>query len=454
VLDYGCGRGNDTRLLQEQGISCTGWDPEYFADEPRAPADVVNLGYVVNVIESVTERLEALNEAWGLTRQVLIVAVRIQFEMLGADLIPFQDGHLSSRGTFQKFFTQSELRELLDTTLGVKSVPAGPGIFFVFREEQDRQSFLVLQYRRRAAAPRAPSYENLFESHRELFAPVLEFAVARGRLPVADEVPGMTSLAEAIGSRQRVLSVVKRVVGPEEWSRIRNDRIEDLLVYLGLARFERRPRLGQLSPGVRRDVLTLFSTYRMACQESDSLLFAAGDRRLIDQACRNSGVGKLTPTALYVHVSALEQLAAVLRIYEGCARSYIGRVEGANIVKLHRFKPKVSYLQYPRFERDPHPTLAGSMVVPLDTFRVRYYDYADRVDPPILHRKEEFVSSEHPMSSKFKRLTRREEALGLFEQPSLIGTRKVWQALLTARGLRLRGHRVVVQAANDTRAQG
>ena len=102
VLDYGCGRGNDTRLLQEQGISCTGWDPEYFADEPRTPADLVNLGYVVNVIESATERLEALNEAWGLTRLVLIVAVRVQFEMLGADLIPFQDGHLSSRGTFQK----------------------------------------------------------------------------------------------------------------------------------------------------------------------------------------------------------------------------------------------------------------------------------------------------------------------------------------------------------------
>ena len=64
VLDYGCGRGNDPRLLQEQGISCTGWDPEYFPDVPRAPADVVNLGYVINVIESATERVDVLNDAW------------------------------------------------------------------------------------------------------------------------------------------------------------------------------------------------------------------------------------------------------------------------------------------------------------------------------------------------------------------------------------------------------
>ena len=445
VLDYGCGRGNDPRLLQEQGIACTGWDPEYFPEGPRVSADVVNLGYVLNVIESAKERVEVLNDAWRLTQHVLIVAVRVQFEMLGADLVPYQDGHLSSRGTFQKFFSHNELRELLDTTLGVKSVPASPGIFLVFRAEEDRESFLVLQYRRRVAAPRAPSFENIFESHRDLFAPVLEFAVGRGRLPVAEEVPTVTELTETLGSRQRVFHVVKRVIGPEDWERIRQERMEDLLVYLGLARLERRPRLGQLSAGVRRDVLALFTTYRLACQAADALLFTAGDRSLIDKACRASEVGKLTPTALYVHLSAIEQLPAVLRIYEGCARGYIGRVEGANLVKLHRFKPKVSYLEYPRFERDPHPSLVGSMVVPLDTFHVRYYDYIDRVDPPILHRKESFVSADHPMKAKFERLTRREEALGLFAEPSLIGTRKRWQALLHARGLRLLGHRVMAR---------
>ena len=35
---------------------------------------MVNLGYVVNVIEDPSERAEALRLAWKLTRQVLVVA--------------------------------------------------------------------------------------------------------------------------------------------------------------------------------------------------------------------------------------------------------------------------------------------------------------------------------------------------------------------------------------------
>lgn len=29
VFDYGCGRGNDIRLLQTRGIRSAGWDPAY-----------------------------------------------------------------------------------------------------------------------------------------------------------------------------------------------------------------------------------------------------------------------------------------------------------------------------------------------------------------------------------------------------------------------------------------
>ncbi len=40
-------------------------------------SDIVNLGYVINVIESAEERQEALLKAWQLTRQVLIVSAQI-----------------------------------------------------------------------------------------------------------------------------------------------------------------------------------------------------------------------------------------------------------------------------------------------------------------------------------------------------------------------------------------
>ena len=56
MFDYGCGHGQDIELLDAQGIACDGWDPVFRPDSPKRPADVVNLGFVLNVIEDVGER--------------------------------------------------------------------------------------------------------------------------------------------------------------------------------------------------------------------------------------------------------------------------------------------------------------------------------------------------------------------------------------------------------------
>lgn len=136
-------------------------------------------------------------------------------------------------------------------------------------------------------------------------------------------------------------------------------------------------------------------------------------------------------------------LPPLLRVYEGWARGYIGVVENANIVKLHRHVPQVSYLAYPHFDRDPHPALRGSLVLHLQTLQVRYIDYSTTDSPPILHRKETFVPADYPLHAKFARLTRQEERWGLYEHPAAIGTRQAWGRLLADKGVRLAGHRVV-----------
>ena len=45
--------------------------------------------------------------------------------------------------------------------------------------------------------------------------------------------------------------------------------------------------------------------------------------------------------------------------------------------------------------------------------KVRRDDYRRRENPPILHRKETFLPADHPLHSKFARLTREEEKAGL-----------------------------------------
>jgi hypothetical protein len=64
-------------------------------------------------------------------------------------------------------------------------------------------------------------------------------------------------------------------------------------------------------------------------------------------------------------------------------------------------------------------------------------------NPPILHRKETFLPSDHPLHASFARLTAQEENHGLLADPATIGTRDGWHRRLAAAGFALRGHRLV-----------
>jgi len=119
--------------------------------------------------------------------------------------------------------------------------------------------------------------------------------------------------------------------------------------------------------------------------------------KIIVQACKRSPIGKLLPDALYVHVSALTALEQVLQQYEIFARSTYSQADTPTIVKFSTRKPKISYLFYPDFDTDPHPALKASIQVDLETLQVTYRDYTISDNPPILHRKETFVTSDYPL---------------------------------------------------------
>ena len=444
VFDYGCGRGDDLRSLRSLGIRCNGWDPAYRSSEPKQSADIVNLGYVVNVIEDPAERINVLQDAWRLTERALIVAARLKMDASGiAD--SFGDGCVTARNTFQKYYTQNELREWIEQTLETCPVAAGPGVFLVFRDAALQQSFIAARYRRQRAAPKLRKSDLLFEQHRDLLEPLIAFITNAGRAPASWELPEAKPIIEVFGSIRRAFSLVRRVTGTDQWDRIRIERHHELLCYLALAKFRKRPLFGALPANLQLDVREFFSSYKAACEQADRLLFSAGNTEMVDRATRQAEVGKITPSALYVHIDAMHHLSPLLRVYEGCARAFIGDVENANIVKLHREKPAISYLSYPDFDRDPHPALVGSTYVDLSAPKGKYRDYETADNPPILHRKEEFVSQEHPSRSKFARLTQQEERWGLYDEPSRIGTRVAWNELLDRKRVTYRGHRLVRQ---------
>lgn len=443
LLDYGCGHGGDVRRLRQLGYEVQGWDPVHAPRVALAPADVVNLGYVVNVIEDPRERAETLRTAWSLTEGLLVVSARLKDDHRRCRPSGvFEDGVLTGSGTFQKFYLQTELAAWVNETLGAVSVAAAPGILYLFREDAEKERFLVRRYGRRVQQPRRLLSHEKYERHQDLLAPLAEFYTTRGRLPQPGELACSDNLIDLFGSVPSAFALVRRVTDPSAWDRIAESRRHDLLVYLALGRLSGRSPLTSLPIELQHDIRAHFGAYTRACKEADELLFSAGDKQKIGAACRSSKVGKQTPTALYVHVEALPLLDPVLRVYEGCARSFLGTVEDANVLKLHRFKSQVSYLTYPAFEREPHPEAAETVVANLDEFRIFYRRYSDSENPPILHRKEELVAPDHPDRQKWERLTAQEEASGLFEDTDAIGYRKAWKELLEAKGLYHRGHRL------------
>ena len=234
----------------------------------------------------------------------------------------------------------------------------------------------------------------------------------------------------------------------DEWDAIARPATEDLLVYLALDRFRRRPPMSALPIGLQRDIRAFFGSYASACRLADDRLFQAGDAEAVNDACRRSDVGKLLPNALYLHRSALESLDPRLRVYEGCARAYLGEVEGANLIKLHRQSGKVSYLVYPDFETDPHPALLRSIKLNLRTREIESTDYA-QAQPAGPPPQGDVPASRSPVTGEVRAAHAQEERAGLLDETATIGTREGWAERLRTTGYALRGHRLVRNRTGD-----
>lgn len=442
-FDYGCGHGDDIKLLKSLGLKSEGWDPVHRPKSKLLKSDVVNLGYVLNVIEEKDERNDVISNAWKLTNKVLIVSCRLVHEIKDNSFKSYKDGFFTKTGTFQKFYTQNELKDFIEINLKKRPISIAPGIFLVFRDEIEKQRFEASLYRiKRLIAPRKSVSEKLYEDNKDLLDNLLEFFYERGRIPENTEISYQNEIQEKFGSIKKAFTVIKRVKDNEELNEVKLYKAQDLIVYLALINFDGRPKKNQLPAEIQLDIRALFGTYKNACCEADALLYSLGEIDTVRKMSSNLSSCKVTQSAIYLHKSSLSQLPTLIRLYEGCARKYIGEIEEANIIKLNLFKPKISYLIYPDFDKVAHPALLGSMVVSFRDRDITFHNYSNSDNPPILHRKEIFVPQEYPNRSKFEKLTKQEEKHGLLDKSNNIGLKNEWEELLKSKGLCIRGHTV------------
>lgn len=421
-FDYGCGKGDDLRALVDNGIQAAGWDPHFRPDAEQQVADTVNLGFVINVIEDLDERVEALRGAYALTRGVLAVAAMLASQQ-PPDGRVHRDGFLTSRNTFQKYFSQVQLRDFIEHVLDDAAIAVGPGVFFVFKDKLLEQHFLRRRYgglsqhfarawlkpvrttrpstEARVRAPRPSRAEALFCAHRESLHQLWQCQIRLGRQPHADELPSalLEEFARASLSLNTALTLTEAYFDQAEVCRATKKKIDDLTVLAALGQFGKRQPYRKLEPMLQRDVRHHFGDYHAWQASAHTMLHSLTDLAKLNEACvmaSEHGLGWLADShSLTLHTSLVPSLPALLRIYVGCAAVLVGEMSDYDLVKVHIRSGKLTLLKYADFATSPIPRLLRRVKVRLHDQDLDIYDYDNDAYPsPLLFWKSRFINEE------------------------------------------------------------
>ncbi len=441
-FDYGCGYGGDVEKLALKGFMSQGWDPYYCPATPLSMADIVNLGYVINVIEDPQERQQALQNAWGLTREVLIVAAQILIDDSQRGIMVYGDGVITSRNTFQKYYQQEELKNYLDQVLQVDAVAVDLGIYFIFKNETTAQTFRASLSHSSVRLPRIKTPLKSFIDYQEMLLPLMQFVTDRGRLPVRGELENIANLKAEFRTMSKAWGVILQVTQEDEWDNVYEQRRQDLLLYLALSIFKGRPSSRSLPSTLRQDIKALFGNYNIACKLADLMLLNLRDLDKLSALSLDSFVGKRFSHSLLIHISALDSLPTLLRLYEGCASATLGRPGEVNVIRFFFNKPQISYLTYSNFDQEAHPLLKERIDICISTLRVTYQDFTQDENPPILYEKDLLVKPDYPHYLSFHKLTEQERVWGLLEDPKKITRWRDWLKCLNEHCATIKGHRL------------
>ncbi len=416
IFDYGCGKGDDLKGLKLNGISAWGWDPHFAPEQQKTAASIVNLGFVINVIERADERKEALLGAYELAEELLVVSVMLKH--LERDQgRPYNDGIVTGRGTFQRYYSQEEIIAYVKATLGEDPIPIAPGIVFIFKDKNEEQRFLSRRANRRTTrirplnrAPRiivSPELRRrektlqVYENNKENLDALWVSWVELGRIPESDELIVFDEIKAQIGSIKKACAILISSKGDDAEEVVRHAaeaRADEIALYFAKLQFERRTPYIQLENGLQRDTKSLYGTYKAAQNAGVKLLYQIADIEAILAAClkaEQEGFGWLdADNALTLHTSLIDRLSPLLRCYINCGLQLYGDASNADLIKIHSRSGKLTLMEFDGFEENLLPRMISRTKILLRKQTIEFYDYVDEYAPPYLYYKSRYINEE------------------------------------------------------------
>jgi len=405
VLDYGCGKGDDVRELEAHGIDVIGYDPVHRPDATLTKRDVVNLGFVLNVIEERQERTETLINAWKYANKLLVVAVMVAGESLIRQFKPYKDGIITSRNTFQKYYSQGEIRYYIESSLNESAIAVGQGVFLVFKDKLEEQLFLSERQhikrdwkqktQRQLALKPKKIKKDVIDKNIDVLTDYWETTLELGRIPANNEFEFSDQVRRICGSHNKAHHALLNHFGEEVYQEANEKRREDLLVYFALGMFDKRKPQTQMPESLKRDIKAFFPTYQQALEESREKLFSVGNPTIIHEACKMAyeslGSGFMEEGHSFIfHKKHLGELPAELRIYIGCATQLYGDIDEFELIKAHIRSGKVSLMRYDDWSKD-EPLLLERVKIKLRELDIDFFDYSGEYDPVPLVNKLDFI---------------------------------------------------------------
>ncbi|MGR5551392.1 DNA phosphorothioation-associated putative methyltransferase [Vibrio alfacsensis] len=421
IFDYGCGRGDDLRELEAHGLDAIGWDPNFQPDNDKVTSDIVNLGFVLNVIEDQDERLEALLGAWELADKFLVVSVMLANESYIAQFKPYKDGVITSRNTFQKYYAQSEIKAYIERSLQEDAITVAPGIFYIFKDKLEEQQYLQSKYKRHHKWQQLTSPEPveakdkaklLITQNQELFNSFWNTCLELGRLPVNDEFEQSDEVRALIGSHKKVFGLLQEMFDTQEFEKAERSRKEDLLLYFAMGLFEKRKPYTQQPESLKRDIKALFVDYKTALNLAAELLFAIADTDLINTQCEKAH--QQLPASLLneghsliLHRGYIDDLPLLLRTYVGAGLQMYGELdEEIDLIKIHITSGKLTLTAYDDFEKSV-PFLVERIKIKMAEQDIDFFDYVDENKRPPLLNKHLLLSGSDACFEKQKSFDKR-----------------------------------------------
>lgn len=419
VLDYGCGQGDDIRALQSDGYAVEGWDPHYRSDPSSLKkSKITNLGFVLNVIEDPAERAEALKRAFSLTEVCLAVSVMLYGKADLSGARPYRDGYLTSRNTFQKYYTQSELREFISSVLDVEPLAVSQGIFLVFRDELEEQRYLLrrqigFKAREYRAAPklRTPQKSIPNTSSEKLSQKTIRALTAEirafGRQPDLSELPKnlATEIFQSKQGLQYASSQAIADIGHDELEEIVATRTEDLSLHFAMHAFSRRKSYGLFPKELRRDIRAFFGSHKRAQESGQELLYSIGNQELLLEDAATAaatGIGHLENGKFQFPAHRRRDLSVRLRGYVALAERLAGDLSDATLLRIHIDSRKLTALTYADFEKSSLPRLMLRVKVEFDAFDVSIIDHSAENDVRLLYLKSRYMMDDDPRRAEQK----------------------------------------------------